>query len=130
MNIGRRISILRVRRLHLLLATAVVALAIPAVAGAWAQYYAALQVFQPGGVETSGSNYELTENETYFARRRPNDAMLLNLCPSSGACYGYLFCYATCNDPRNISYGYAKCTAWSGNEAAIDVNYCWTKNIY
>lgn len=54
--------------------------------------------------------------------------MRFNLCPTSGACYAYNDCYNDCTDPRSISYGYAKCTADSGNFRAIDVNNCYIRN--
>lgn len=122
---------LRVRRRLLMLGTVVAALALPAIAGAWAQYYVVTQVFAPGGVEVSGWNYDLTENEVLFADRYSGavDWLGTNLC--AGGCYEYWWWYEAGGlDPRDISYGYAKCTAYNGNGRSIDVNFCWTRNIH
>lgn len=109
--------------------TGLALLLFPAAAGAWAQYYVVTQTFQPGGVETSASNGSLNYNYTAFDGICC-DFMMLNLCPTSGSCYSYHDCYNDCADTRSISYGYAKCTAYSGNNNALDVNSCYVRNIY
>jgi len=120
----------RLHRLKLLVLVGIAALAIPAVAGAWAQYYAVTQWFGPGGVETSGSNYDINYNYTAFTSQVGTDFMGLNLCPTTGGCYPYKDCYNDCSDPRTISYGYAKCTAYLYNTYSINVNSCYVRNIY
>jgi hypothetical protein len=117
------------RRLVALVGAALLALPASALAGNWAEYYAALQTFQPGGVETSGSNYGLNYNTTIFSYPGPCcRSMALNLCAPGSGCYPYHLHYQSFSDYRTISYGYAKCTAYNFNDGPISVNQCYTSN--
>lgn len=83
----------------------------------------------PGGINLSDWNYGINRNEISWNVNYPSDRMQTTLCDSSSACYpysyeadGYLY------DGRSISYGRAKCNAWSQNIYITYVNWCYAAN--
>lgn len=114
------------RRLVVVLLAAV-ALGLPATAFAfWDQTYASNTTFNPGGIALSASN----ANFFYSIMQWNNNGMTgqVTLCDSSYNCYPYTYtATGTVTDYRTISYGRAKCNAWSGNTLSIYVQDCYTQ---
>lgn len=54
--------------------------------------------------------------------------MQLTLCNASYECYPYSYSVYSFADYRSISYGRAKCNAWSQNIQYLYVDYCFTSN--
>ncbi len=122
-------------RRWILASVAVVALAFPTVALAWAQWYSANTYFGAGGFNYSSWQSSLNFNEVQY---EPDCNLLgecvrmqLSLCNTSDSCYGYVGASITSGyvqDLRTIAYGKAKCQAHGANWNQTYVYRCRTSN--
>lgn len=123
-----RVRLLSVKQRIALLAVIVAALALPAVALAWSQYYVSHTYFNPDGIGLSSFNSNLNYNEISW-NADGVDVMQSTLCDSSYSCYAYQNDTSGFDqDYRSISYGRAKCHAYSGNMYSVYIYDCYTQN--